>query len=267
MPAVRGSTEASRAPSALLDTGTRSRSGWWRDSQPAHCASAWACAHTRVTASIDPVAVTRLCLIGIDSSPQIFSGVCRNRSRLRLTAPSVEFSTGTTPKSTVPASAARNTSSKLGHGTASTSCPNCANTACSEKVPAGPRYPTRSRRSSARQAEITSRQIDAIADAGSGPGLSSASRRRICASRSGRSTGAFLACLNAPTSSTSRPRSESSSSSRRSTSSIRVLSSVSRSLMGWILTANRGRRAQPRRRSKSRRWSTSARTPSSGIAL
>ena len=45
------------------------------------------------------------------------SGVFRNRSSERATTPSVEFSTGTTPKSAAPALVARNTSSKLTQGT------------------------------------------------------------------------------------------------------------------------------------------------------
>ena len=61
------------------------------------------------------------------------------RSSVRLIAPSDEFSTGTTPKSAVPASVARNTSSIDTHGRPSTALPNCWYTACSLKVPAGPR--------------------------------------------------------------------------------------------------------------------------------
>ena len=45
------------------------------------------------------------------------SGVFRNRSSERATTPSVEFSTGTTPKSAAPALVARNTSSMLAQGT------------------------------------------------------------------------------------------------------------------------------------------------------
>ena len=47
------------------------------------------------------------------------SGVCRNRSSERATTPSVEFSTGTTPKSAAPALVVRNTSSMLAQGTRS----------------------------------------------------------------------------------------------------------------------------------------------------
>ena len=45
------------------------------------------------------------------------SGVTRNWSSERATMPSVEFSTGTTPKSAAPAVVVRNTSSTLAHGT------------------------------------------------------------------------------------------------------------------------------------------------------
>ena len=47
------------------------------------------------------------------------SGVCRNRSSERATTPSVEFSTGTTPKSAAPALVLRKTSSMLVQGTRS----------------------------------------------------------------------------------------------------------------------------------------------------
>ena len=46
----------------------------------------------------------------------IVSGVVRNRSSERVTTPSLEFSTGTTPKSAAPALVAWNTSSALAHG-------------------------------------------------------------------------------------------------------------------------------------------------------
>ncbi|CFW33922.1 Uncharacterised protein [Bordetella pertussis] len=62
-----------------------------------------------------------------------------SRSRLRLTAPSVEFSTGTMPTSACPASTARNTSSNEGHGSCCTEWPKCSSAACSENEPCGPR--------------------------------------------------------------------------------------------------------------------------------
>ena len=52
-------------------------------------------------------------------SPMMNSGVCRNRSSERATTPSVEFSTGTTPKSAAPALVQRKTSSMLVQGTRS----------------------------------------------------------------------------------------------------------------------------------------------------
>ena len=47
----------------------------------------------------------------------MMSGVVRNRSSERVTTPSLEFSTGTTPKSAAPALVAWNTSSALAQGT------------------------------------------------------------------------------------------------------------------------------------------------------
>ncbi len=67
------------------------------------------------------------------------SGVVRNRSSERATTPSVEFSTGTTPKSAAPAVAVRNTSSMLAHCTCTMEEPKYAKAASSLKVPAGPR--------------------------------------------------------------------------------------------------------------------------------
>ena len=54
------------------------------------------------------------------TSPQIFSGELRKRSRVWLTVPSVEFSIGTTPKSALPASTSWNTSSIEASGSART---------------------------------------------------------------------------------------------------------------------------------------------------
>ncbi len=88
---------------------------------------------------MSPVLCSRLWCTRSAISPLIFSDVCRNRSSVRDTTPSVEFSTGTTPQSTVPDSAARNTSSMLGHGIGWISWPKCAITACSVNVPVGPR--------------------------------------------------------------------------------------------------------------------------------
>ncbi len=78
-----------------------------------------------VMPSMLPVEVIRLWWTWIATSPLIRRVVWSSRSRVRLMAPSDEFSTGTTPKSAVPASAARNTSSIEAHGRPSTALPNC----------------------------------------------------------------------------------------------------------------------------------------------
>ena len=75
----------------------------------------------------------------INTSPQTFTGVWGMRSSERPTAPSVEFSTGTTPKSAVPDSTARKTSSIDGWPNASAAMPKCFTAAFSLKVPRGPR--------------------------------------------------------------------------------------------------------------------------------
>src|SRR5262245_5674609 len=96
MAAEPGSAAESRAASALLDTATRAAAGRWRASHSAHCESDCACEYTRVTAfnavAFDSKFWPILSLI----SPQIDSGVWHMRSSVRPTAPSVEFSTGTT---------------------------------------------------------------------------------------------------------------------------------------------------------------------------
>ena len=61
------------------------------------------------------------------------------RSSERPTAPSVEFSTGTTPKSASPAWTLRYTSSIDGVGVPSAAWPKCFIAAVSLNVPLGPR--------------------------------------------------------------------------------------------------------------------------------
>ena len=66
-------------------------------------------------------------------------GVVRNRSSERVTTPSVEFSTGTMPKSAEPATVLCSTSSKVAQGTLTMEEPKKPSAASSLKVPAGPR--------------------------------------------------------------------------------------------------------------------------------
>ena len=66
-------------------------------------------------------------------------GSVRKRSSERATTPSVEFSTGTTPKSAAPAAVVRNTSSMLAQCTRTMDEPKKPSAASSLKVPAGPR--------------------------------------------------------------------------------------------------------------------------------
>ncbi|MNN42830.1 hypothetical protein D3C81_1570380 [compost metagenome] len=73
------------------------------------------------------------------TSPQITRSCSRKLSRVWLTAPSVEFSTGTTPKLTAPAATSRNTSSMAAIGRLTTAWPKCFMAAAWVKVPSGPR--------------------------------------------------------------------------------------------------------------------------------
>ncbi|KAG1531916.1 hypothetical protein G6F50_016449 [Rhizopus delemar] len=159
-----------------------------------------------------------------ERSPRIVSGVFSSRSRLRLTAPSVEFSTGTMPTSAWPASTARNTSSNDAQGSFCTAWPKCSSAACSENEPCGPRYATVMPRSRPRQAEMISVHTDATPAFGNGPGLSCCKRRMTSASRSGRNTGpsACAACLASPTSSAARARCDSKSRICASNASMRA---------------------------------------------
>ncbi|MNX55511.1 hypothetical protein D3C86_862760 [compost metagenome] len=206
--AMLGSPAAARAASELLDAATRSTSGWLRVSQPWHCASAWGCAEMVLMPSMLPDCDIRQWRMTSERSPRIFSGVLSSRSRLRFTAPSVEFSTGTIPTSAWPASTARKTSSNDAQGNFCTAWPKCSSAACSENEPCGPRNATVMPRSRPRQAEMISVQTDATPAFGNGPGLSCCRRRITSASRSGRSTGpsAWAACLTSPTSSAARAR-------------------------------------------------------------
>ena len=60
-------------------------------------------------------------------------------SRVTWMVPWPEFSTGTTPKSALPASTSWNTSSMLASGRPWAERPKCLSTACWLKVPSGPR--------------------------------------------------------------------------------------------------------------------------------
>ena len=98
----RASPAARRAPSALLATGRRSACGRCSDSQPWHCASACGCAQTadaleRILAAQRVVAHQQA---GLADDEQ---GRGQEQVERRVTTPSVEFSTGTMPKSAEPA--------------------------------------------------------------------------------------------------------------------------------------------------------------------
>src|SRR5579859_6093814 len=151
------------------------------------------------------------------------SGVASSRSSVRPTAPSVEFSTGTTVNCASALSQRRNASSTEATGSACTADPKCLRTACSLKVPSGPRYDTRIACSRPRQAEMISRKIAAILSADSVL-ESDATLRRIAVSRSGRYAGAPP--FSSPMRFASAARSSSSFASRSSRRSIspRILS-------------------------------------------
>jgi hypothetical protein len=127
----------------------------------------------------------RFCCTRNSISAQMRSGVSSSRSSVRPTAPSVEFSTGTTVNCAAPASQRRNASSTVGSASASTARPKCFRTACSLNVPSGPRYETRMASSSPRQAEMISLNTAVTRSAGR-TFARAETRRRISLSRSGR---------------------------------------------------------------------------------
>ena len=89
--------------------------------------------------SIRPVRDSRYWCTRNSTSPQILSEEVRNMSSVDWIVPCPEFSTGTTPKSALPASTSSNTSSIDDSGSPWAEWPKCLCTACCEKVPSGPR--------------------------------------------------------------------------------------------------------------------------------
>src|SRR5881409_1296732 len=120
------------------------------------------------------------------------------RSSVMLTAPSVEFSTGTTPYSTRVCSTSSKTSEIDRDGAYVGPLPKCWSAAWCVNVARGPRNATDSARSSARHPDKISRQIARIAAAGSGPPLAADRRVTISASRSGAYDGRSCRRLRSP---------------------------------------------------------------------
>ena len=148
------------------------------------------------------------------------SGVVRKRSSDRATTPSEEFSTGTTPKSAAPAAVARKTSSMLTQSTLTIDEPKYPRAACSLNVPAGPRKATRLGVSSARQADMISRQTGATLSVINGPVLIDLSLSMTWASRSGRKAMLPSNFFTSPTCSASAARRLTRASNSRSRLSI-----------------------------------------------
>ena len=114
-----------------------------------------------------------------------FSSLSMKPSRVGMITPSVEFSTGTTPRSAPPRSTSSNTAPIVLRGMARAESPNWCFTAMCENVPSGPRYATFTVRSRERQALNTSWNTERMASVGNGPGLEADSRSMICRSREG----------------------------------------------------------------------------------
>src|SRR5215510_12127852 len=120
------------------------------------------------------------------------------RSRVMLTAPSVEFSTGTTPYSTRECSTSSKMSATVRPGVKVAPLPKYWRAAWCVNVARGPKYPTVSGPSSARQPDRISRQTARIVDADNGPPLALDRRLTISASRSGAYDGKSCRRLRSP---------------------------------------------------------------------
>ena len=148
--AVSGSRSSPsiRAASAVELAATTSTPASLVDRNRRHCAVACGIDTTRrMSASALPGTSSRLSWIEITTSRVMRRSDSKARvSRVTLTVPSIEFSTGTKPTSTSPASVAARTSLIDAIGTRSPAARSFwVSSACSVNVPGGPRNPTRGR--------------------------------------------------------------------------------------------------------------------------
>src|SRR5438445_6030518 len=157
---------------------------------PRHCASACGCETTRLTSSSSAARDRRWWVISSLSSPQISVSEPMRRSSVTLTAPSVEFSTGTTPTSARPRSTSSKTSPIERPGRNVAAAPKRWSAAWCVNVACGPRYATVRGASTARQPDRIWRQTAATVSEASGPRFFSIRRRTMSASRSGAYDGA-----------------------------------------------------------------------------
>ena len=104
--ASAATSSAAPAVEAVSSTGT---SGRLAASQPRHCPSPCGCESTRLISRSSLARESRHWPISSVVSPQIVRSDSSRRSSVTLTAPSMEFSTGTTPNCARP----RSTSSKI----------------------------------------------------------------------------------------------------------------------------------------------------------
>ena len=120
-------------------TSWRRARGSSRRSQDSACASPIGWEQTVVTPSRDGSLEIRFCEMERYTSPQIFSGLFMSSSRVCVTVPSIEFSTGTTPCSASPRSTRVKTSATVDCGNSSTLAPNERSAASWVKVASGPK--------------------------------------------------------------------------------------------------------------------------------
>ena len=120
---IPGSSAAALAASAVLDVATWSSWGKFSANQPRHWASAcsWP---AMVSGFLASAWANKQWETLRSTSLHIVSSVSSIRSSVALTPPSVEFSTGTTPKWAASVSVSRKTSFMLDAGTTSICCPN-----------------------------------------------------------------------------------------------------------------------------------------------
>src|ERR671911_662567 len=134
------------AASAVDDVAAVATPGSSRCRKARHCAVATGMDNTRRTSPMPtPLAASKFIRTPITTSRWMSRSVSNARaSTVTVTAPSIEFSMPTNPMSTWPASTAVSTSGMDGSATSSWPARSaCDTSACSVKVPSGPRNPMR----------------------------------------------------------------------------------------------------------------------------
>src|SRR3989338_2797696 len=142
MAATVGSSAAIFAATLVLETSWTAMSGRCFFNHCRHWAMGCGWETTNLMSSILPDLLTRLWMMPRFNSPQILTLYLMKESRVEVTAPSMEFSTGTMPYWVLPRSTSSKMSSMVSRGRYLAECPKYFIPAKWEKVASGPRYAT-----------------------------------------------------------------------------------------------------------------------------